>query len=261
MSAAAPANQSVARALQILHLLADAPQGLGVREMARQMGVSPSIAQRLLSTLLGAGFAEQDDLRRYRVGVQAFAVGNAYVASHELVRAAHAELRELADRHQLNGYLGVLRGREIVYLIALQSSGPIAIKSSPGARTHLHTTALGKAILAQMSDAEAASLLGPPPFARQTAKSLTRLAPLLAELKRARRDGYAVSDEENLVGVYAIGAVVRDASGAVAAALSGALPRHEVNRKSLAKLCKLICGAAERISTRLGAPASNAKGG
>ena len=74
-----------------------------------------------------------------------------------------------------------------------------------------------------MSDADAAGLLGLPPFARQTAKSQTRLAPLLADLKLARRNGYAVSDEENLVGVYAIGAVVRDASGATAAALSGAL--------------------------------------
>lgn len=252
--AANAANQSVARALQILRVLADAPDGIGVRELARSIDVSPSIAQRLISTLAEYGFAEQEPSRRYRVGVQAFAVGNAYLSAHALVRAGLAELRELAETHRLNSYLGVLRGRDVVYLIALQSSGPIAIKSSPGERTRLHTTALGKAMLAQMSDEDAARLLGPPPFERLTAKSRTRLAPLLADLHAARRSGYAISDEENLVGVYAVGAAVRDADGATVAAISGALPRHDVNRANLPKLCKLVREAAERISVRLGAP-------
>jgi DNA-binding IclR family transcriptional regulator len=253
-TAATSANQSVARALRILRTLADAQDGLGVRELARSIKVSPSIAQRLLSTLADYGFAEQEPSRRYRVGVQAYAVGNAYLSAHALVRAGLAELRELAETHQLNGYLGVLRGREVVYLIALQSSGPIAIKSSPGARTHLHTTALGKAMLAQMTDEEAARLLGPQPYARLTPRSRTRLVPLLAELALARQNGYAVSDEENLVGVYAVGAAVRDAEGATVAAISGALPRHEVNRSSMPRLCKLVRDAADRISARLGAP-------
>jgi DNA-binding IclR family transcriptional regulator len=235
-------------------VLADAKDGFGVRELARSIKVSPSIAQRLLSTLADYGFAEQEPSRRYRVGVQAFTIGNAYLSGDALVRAGLAELRELTEKHQLNGYLGVLREREVVYLIALQSSGPIAIKSSPGARTHLHTTALGKAILAQMSDEDAARLLGPQPFVRMTPRSRTRLAPLLAELNVVRRNGYAVSDEENLVGVYAIGAAVRDASGTTVAAISGALPRHEVSRASLPRLCRLVRDAAERVSARLGAP-------
>jgi len=259
MAAARPANQSVARALKILRTMAEAQDTLGVRELARAIKVSPSIAQRLLSTLADHGFAEQEPSRRYRVGAQAFAVGNAYLSAHALARAALAELRELADIHRLNSYLGVLRGREVVYLLALQSSGPIAIRSSPGELTRLHTTALGKSLLAQMSDEDAGRLLGPQPFERATARSRTRLAPLLAELQDVRRNGYAVSDEENLVGIYAIGAVVRDATGETVAAISGALPRHEVNRANLPKFCKLVRDAADRISARLGAPRGQAQ--
>ena len=69
----------------------------------------------------------------------------------------------------------------------------------------------------------------------------------------AKDNGYALSDEENLVGVYAIGAPVRDASGATVAAISGALARHELSRAKLPGLCRLVREAAERISMRLGA--------
>jgi DNA-binding IclR family transcriptional regulator len=247
------ANQSVARALQIMRVLADARESLGVREVARVIGVSPSIAQRLISTLADFGFAEQESSRRYRVGVGAFAVGNAFLSGNTLARESLPELQALADEHKLNSYLGVLRGRSIVYLAAFQSSGPIAIKSAPGAETFLHTTALGKAMLSGMSAEKAAALLGSQPYRRLTARTKTRLAPLLAELREAREQGHAISDEENLVGVYAIGAPVRDASGETVAAISGALARHELSRAKLPRLCRLVREAAERISLRLGA--------
>lgn len=247
------ANQSVARALQILRVLAGASDSLGVRDLARAIDVSPSIAQRLLATLAQFGFAEQESSRRYRVGLQAFAVGNAFLSGHVLAREGLAELRELTERHELNAYLGVLRGQSIVYLLALQSSGPIAIKSSPGSETHLHSTAMGKAMLAQMDDGAVARLLGAQPYARLTPHTRTRLAPLMADLRAAAKNGYAVSDEENLVGVYAVGAAVRDASGAVVAAISGALARHQVTRARLPVLYRLVRDAADRISTRLGA--------
>lgn len=261
MPAHALPNQSVARALQIMRVLAASRESLGVREVARVIGVSPSIAQRLISTLADFGFAEQESSRRYRVGVGAFAVGNAFLSSNTLARESLPELQALAERHHLNSYLGVLRGRSIVYLAAFQSSGPIAIKSAPGAETWLHTTALGKAILAQMPLEEAAALLGTQPYKRLTPRTKTRFAPLAAELRAAKANGYAISDEENLVGVYAIGAPVRDASGATVAAISGALARHELSRAKLPGLCRLVREAAERISMRLGAAAAPAHNG
>jgi len=253
MSALLSTNQSAARALEIMRLLAASKDGVGVREVARAIGVSPSIAQRLITTLAESGFAEQESSRRYRVGLGAFVVGNAFLSSNMLVRESYAELQSLADRHQLNCYLGKLRGSAIVYLATFQSSGPIAIKTSLGAETHLHSTALGKAILAQMPKQAARELLGAQPYLRLTARTKTRFVPLLVDLSAAREKGYAVSDEENIVGVFAIGAPVRDASGATVAAISGALARHELDRVKLPSLCRLVREAAERISIRLGA--------
>jgi DNA-binding IclR family transcriptional regulator len=252
----ASANQSVARALSILEALARAREPLGVREIAREIGVSPSIAQRLIATLASFGFAEQAASRKYAVGLRAYNVGNAFLSGNVLAREALAELERLSGEHRLNSYLGALRGRAVVYLLACQSSGPIAIRTAPGSETPLHSTALGKALLCEMPEDEVRRLLGKEPFARVTANTKTRYSQLFEELRQARRSGYAASDEENLMGVYAVGAVVRDASGAPIAAISGALPRHEVSRATLPGLCALVREAAERISQRLGAPAA-----
>jgi DNA-binding IclR family transcriptional regulator len=249
------ANQSVSRALQIMEILAESDGPLGVREVARQIRVSPAIAQRLVSALTESGFAEQEALsRRYRVGLRAFTVGSAFLSGDALVREAQPELRELSDKHGLNSYLAVRRGRSVVYLVTCQSSGPITIKTAPGALSYLHSTSLGKALLCNLPDAEIERLLGPEPYRRLTARTKTRLAPLLRELHAAARTGTTVCDEENLVGVFAIGAPVRDASGQTIAAISGALPRHDVSVSRVRAVSTLIRDAAERVSLRLGAP-------
>ena len=226
---------------------------MGVRDIARTVGLSSSIAQRLLATLADYEFAEQDSERKYGIGPRAFAVGNAFTGSNVLAREALNELQRLADDRKLNGYLGVLRKDAVVYLLACQSSGPIVINVRAGSATHLHSTALGKALLANLAEDEARRLLGKEPFSRQTPHTKTRFSALLPDLQEARRSGYAVSDEENLIGVYAVGAVIRDWTGQVVAALSGALPRHEMTRVRLPEIAAWVKEAADRISKRLGA--------
>ena len=246
-------NQSVARALQILEVLARAPEPLGIREIARAIGVAPSIAQRLVATLMQSGFAEQDATRRYGIGARAQALGNSQPTANALVREALPELEVLAREHRFNGYLGILRGTSVVYLLAFQSSGPIAINVRIGSTAPLHSTALGKALLAGLDDEEARRLLGREPYARVTPRTHRRWAALRPEIARARSTGYTVSAQENLLGIFAIGAPVIDASGAVAGAISGALSVHEAPATQKPLLIRRITDAAQRISRRLGA--------
>jgi DNA-binding IclR family transcriptional regulator len=248
-------SQSVARALGLLDTIARAKQDCGVRDLARQSGLSTSIAQRLVSTLAECGYLEQSpQSRKYRIGYKAFAVGNAYISGSDVTEASLPELRVLADRYQLNTFLGVLRDRSVIYLAAIQSSGPIRISNTPGSKAWLHSTALGKALLADLDEAEAAELLGPPPYRRLTAKTKLRWQPLLADLREVRRLGYAGCDCENLDDVFAIGAAVRDGTGRAVAAISGALARHQTSDAEARRLAQLIKDAAARISRRLGMP-------
>lgn len=247
-------SQSAARALSVLDLLGDATQELGVREIARRLGLAPSIVQRLIQTLSQYGYVEHaPGGQKYRIGYRAFQVGRGYLAHSDLHAVSLPELRGMAERDQINAFLGVLRDRSIVYLEALQSRGPITIVSAPGSRAWLHSTAFGKALLAAGSDEEAVALLGPEPFHRLTARTKTTVAEIMSDLRDVRSTGYSVSDEENIDNVFAAGAVIRDATGQAIASLSGAVPRHQLDDPGIENLCRIVVAAAERISRRLGA--------
>src|SRR6185437_11652099 len=94
----------------------------------------------------------------------------------------------------------------------------------PGSQTHLHSTAMGKALLAEMQNDEIRALLGARPLPRLTPSTKVALPQLIKEIEAVRRLGYATSEEENRQGFFSAGAVVRDVSGAAIAVISGAVP-------------------------------------
>lgn len=247
-------SQTVSRALAVLELLGQRG-ALGVREMARHFEVAPSIIQRLINSLAIAGFVEKAvENSKWKIGHKAYQVGSAFLSNTDLNAAVAPELRYLAEEKKINSFLGVEREGHIVYLAAVQSQGALSVTNSPGSRTYLHSTALGKAILADRSDSEAEELLGSAPYKQLTKKTKRSFAALLKDLKDCRRLGYAISDEENLDNVFSAGAPIRDANGITIAAISGAIPRQKLGQKTISEFCQLIKEAAARASRRLGAP-------
>lgn len=247
-------NQSVARALAILNLLASRPEPMGVRDIARQLRVAPSIAQRLIKTLANAGFLEQTGTTlRYMIGYKALQVGNAFLGQNTLHSAVMPGLYALADEH-ISSFLGVLRDRRIVYLATVQSTGPVAINHRPGAQTYLHSTAMGKALLAEMPEQEVRALLTQSPLPRLTARTKVSVTQLMAELETVRRLGYATSDEENRQGFFSVGAVVRDSSGRASAVVSGAVSTSGLTSKDRTRIARLVMEVAQNASLKLGAP-------
>lgn len=246
-------NQSLARGLTILEAFSRETPELGVRELARRCGISRSIAHRLVQTLAARGFLEQNpETLRYRIGGRAFEVGHRYATASGVEDAALPILRGLTKDHELNAYLGVLRGDHVVYLVALQSRGPIVIRATLGSRTHTHSTALGKVLLAAEPESSARALLGGRPLPRLTRATLVDVDAVMAELGEVRRRGYAVSNEENIAGVLAVGAPVCDRSGRVIAAVSGACPRYLTPDDRIAALAAAVVDAGARISRNLG---------
>lgn len=163
------------------------------------------------------------------------------------------ELYTLASRH-ITGFLGVLRDRSVVYLATVQSEGAIAITHRPGSQTHLHSTAMGKALLAEMSDEAIRALLGDQPLPKLTPKTKVSMPQLLKEIEIVRRTGYATSDEENRLGFFSAGAVVRDMTGAAVAVISGAVPTATLKPKDRSLVIEQVVQASHNASSRLGAP-------
>ena len=208
--------QTLSRGLELLKHLAAADEDMGVRELARTLALSPPMVQRLLNTLTAHGFVEQTpQTRKYAIGHRAFMVGRAYLATGGVLDAALPLLRTLVDTTELNAYVGEMRDAHALYLLVLQSKGPIAVRAVPGEHTLLHTTAMGKALLVDMAPDAVVKLLGRGPLQAKTPRSITDVSVSAEDLAAARASGVTISDEENIPGVFAAGAPLSDAHGYV----------------------------------------------
>ena len=248
-------NQSLARGLRILEAIAAHGPEMGVRELARLLELDKSIVSRLVVTLAEHGFLQKNmATRRYRVGPRAHEVGQKYAASNPLYEIANDDLHSLAEQEGLNVYLSVRSDTSVLYLCAIQSAQPSVLRIGTGVTGKLHTTAVGKVLLAAMDDDALKKLLKRLPLSRLTPHSITKESALLAELKMVRKNGYSQSDEENLVGILSIGAPIRDASGTIVAAVSTAVNKQGHDKKFFKRMVQLTEHVAGSISTKLGAP-------
>jgi DNA-binding IclR family transcriptional regulator len=251
----AAGSQSLERGLDVLEMIAAEGADVGVRELARRSGLSPTIVQRLISSLANRGYIEKNsDTARYRLGHRSLALGASGEDAFDYVVAARCELERLAHEHRLNGFVSVLRGGRAIYLLAVQADGPVAIKVSPGSEMPLHSTGAGKVLLAALSDSEARKLLGSRKLAAITPHTITDPASVIASLAKVRRQGFATVNEENIPGVLSVGAPIRDRAGSVVAALSVAFPKYLDSGLTLHSAEPLVTGAAQRISRMLGTP-------
>ena len=250
-------SQSLERGLDILEMIEAEGAELGVRELARRAELSPTIVQRLISSLAWRGYVEKNsETSRYRLGHRSLSLGASSERAFDYAVTARRELERLAREHQLNGFVSVLRGGRAIYVLAIQADGPVAIKVSPGSEMPLHSTSAGKVLLAALPDSEARKLLGGRKLAAITPHTVTDPAALIASLPRVRRQGYATVNEENSPGVLSVGAPIRDRSGGVVAALSVAFPKYLDSGLTLASVEPLVTGAALNVSRMLGMPSA-----
>lgn len=252
-------SQSLERGLDILETIEAEGADVGVREIARRLALSPTIVQRLVSSLASRGYIEKNaENARYRLGYRAMALGANGKQGADYAVAARHELERLAHDHRLNGFVSVLRGGRAVYLLAVQAEGPVGIRVSPGSEMPLHSTSAGKVLLASLEDSEARKLVGGRKLAAITAHTITDPAALLASLAKVRKQGFALVVEENIPGVLSVGAPIRDRSGGVLAALSVAFPKYLDAGLTLQSVTPLVTDAAQRISRMVGGRSASA---
>jgi IclR family transcriptional regulator, acetate operon repressor len=198
-------------ALCRLLLEVDNETGLSVTYAARALDVDKSTVSRLLGTLAAAGMVLADEeTHRYRVGPFAFQLGNRFEGA-ALARTLQPALRRLAKNTNATAQIGTLRGDHVLYLLVAQSGMRLRVVASPGDTRYIHASAMGKAMLAGMPEAESKALIAglatSPDAALPESGPNTIIDPelLQVDLARIRKRGYAISDQEAESGVSAIG--------------------------------------------------------
>ncbi|NNL68002.1 MAG: IclR family transcriptional regulator [Myxococcales bacterium] len=250
------AIQTVSNALRLLEMF-EGEERLGVTELSRRLELHKNNVFRLLATLEQAGYIEQcaeDD--QYRLGVRCLELGHSYSRSRSLLCRARPVLEQLAAELGETAHLGVEQGDFVAHMDGELPDQILVTSLRQGTRLPLHTTALGKVLLAFASDARRES------FDRdcvsggleaRTPDTVVDRDKLFEQLRTTAAQGFAVEIEECEPGLACAAAPVYDGSGQVVAGLSVSAPTARVDEDDLhTRVVPAVQAAAMELSRQLG---------
>lgn len=245
--------QSVDRALSILETLSDYNEGLGVTEISDRIGLHKSTVHRLLGTLIYKGYVTQDsESNKYKITLKLFELGNKKVEDLDILTVSKPYTKELMGKVNEVVHFVIREGNNIVYIDKVEADNTIRMASTIGRRSPLYCTAVGKAILAQLSDKEVEKIWNSSKIEKLTEFTITDLKEMKEELEKVRQKGYAIDNEENELGVRCAGAPVFNRFGKVEGAISISGPTIRITEDKAEEFAKEVVKYAGLISKELG---------
>lgn len=230
-------SRSLEYGIAILESFSRDRQALGIAEMADLVGISRSTSHRYAITLVALGYLEQNDKRKYRLSAQAADPGSAAIGAIRRVVPARIALEELRDELRQTVSMGVLDGDRVIYVHHLPShrSGQYLIDMGVGVGTHIpvYCTAIGKVLLASISDAERRALLADLDLIPQGPRSTMSKNKLRTQLDSISPREAVISDEEFREGARSIAVLVPRPAGEPALALEVTVPSSAYSAKRL----------------------------
>jgi IclR family acetate operon transcriptional repressor len=252
--------QSVDRALLIIETLAEDDEGYRLTDLAVRTGLSPSTVHRLLATLEKRRFVQFDrDESMWHIGAQSFAVGSTFVRRRNFVTQALPYLRKLRDQTRETANLAVVDDGAMVVLTRVESREIMRSVTKVGGRVPMVASGLGKALLSTYSEEDVFAIIQREGMPRLTSKSIVRAGELCKSLHDIRRQGYSVDDEEALIGLRCVSAVVYDDCSEPLAAISVSGKASRVPNDRLPVLGKLVQEVAAELTKALSGVMPQAK--
>ncbi|MFD2797648.1 IclR family transcriptional regulator [Promicromonospora vindobonensis] len=221
-------------------------------EIVTAVNLPKATVHRILTTLVERDFIQVADGGAHVPGPKILSLAGVAYDRVDISTIVQPYIDDLVRRVQCTVHVGVRSGDEIIYLVRTDSDKPYRMPSRVGAAIPLHTSAIGKAILARLDDDAIERFVNRAGLPRRTARSLTTLDELRAELADIREDGYAFDREENVPGVVCIGTAVRDHTGHSNYGLSISSLALEHTEGQLAAMAGDLRKAAADITHALG---------
>jgi IclR family pca regulon transcriptional regulator len=232
-------SRSLEYGVAILESFSRERQELGIAALADLVGISRSTTHRYATTLVALGYLEQDTKRKYRLSTRAAGPGSAAIAAVRLQVHARAVLEELREQTGHTVSMGVLDGTRVIYVYRLFGHRPgqhaIDAGLGVGANVPVYCTALGKVLLASLSDAECREVLAGLRLTRHGPRTIVDKDALVAELDRISPRGVVVSDEEMVRGARSIALLVPRPSGEHQLAVDVTVPSSTYTVEQLVK--------------------------
>jgi len=245
---------AAAQALAVLQYLGAQAQPTAAAAISRDLDLPRSTTYHLLDTLVQAGFvAHLPEERRYALGVAAYELASGYSRQTSLQRLARMPLAVLVDSVGQNAHLAIMHGRDVIYVIEERAIGRPPLITDVGVRLPAQLTASGRAMLAQMPQAQVRALYSEPDsFVLRNdlgPRSYTALRHLLVD---TRRQGFASEDGEVTPDFASVAVAVTDRTGYPVAAVAVTFPSAEADEGERTRLAARVAKTAAELSRRLG---------
>ncbi|MEQ8896843.1 MAG: IclR family transcriptional regulator [Roseovarius sp.] len=244
--------KSLDRAMLVFEHLSRS-KGRMLTELADDLTQSPATVYRVLVTLETRGLVEFDPAEQlWHIGAQAFVIGAGFLRRTSLVERARPILRRLMELTGETANLGREQDGQVLFLSQVETNATIRAFFPPGTLAEMHSSGIGKVLLAQMPEDRVARILSDHPMQAFTANTLTDPASLARELATIREQGFSIDAEERNEGMRCIAAPVFDHSRTAVAGLSVSGPTSRVSEDKTEEFSRAVLHAAQDLSAALG---------
>ena len=245
--------QSIDRALQVLELFSLEKPEWGITEISKALNIYKSNVHNVLTTLAEKGFVIKDSKTdKYKLGIKFFELGSIVIKNMDLRKIAHPYIEELSKEFNETVHLGVLDKGRVVSIEREESDKSLCSHVEIGKRTPLHCTAVGKAIMAYLSEDEINLIIREKGLEKFTENTITTKKDLENEFKKIREQGYAVDKIEHEEGVRCVAGSIRDYTGKVVASMSVSGPAFRINESNIPNIAKKVKEYCDYISKEMG---------
>jgi IclR family transcriptional regulator, pca regulon regulatory protein len=249
--------EALAKGLRLLSFFSADRPALRIKDLVELSGIPMPTVFRLVVTLEGEGYLERTPEGLVRPGTGVLALGFAAMQGLDLVQTSSSIVRELASTTGETVNLGVLYGDQVLFVARVPTrTSLVSADIRIGSTVPAVYSSIGKVLLAHLDDGELSELITDASFRGTLGpRAVQTLGALRPQLESARRRGYLVQRDEAMPGLSSIAAPVRQAGGAVVAAVNVAVPSSEYTNKHLVDgfLSPLLVACRE-ITIRLGGP-------
>lgn len=243
---------SVLKVFGILQALGE-ERDIGITELSQRVMMSKSTVYRFLQTMKSLGFvAQEGESEKYSLTLKLFELGAKALQNVDLIRSADIQMRELSRQTRETIHLGALDEDGIVYIHKIDSMYNLRMHSRIGRRNPLHSTAIGKVLMAWGDRSEVDALMAEIEFTRSTDNTILTAQALYSALEIVREQGYGEDIEEQEQGLRCIAVPVFDRFGVVTAGLSISFPTIRFSEESKSEYVRMLHIAARNISQQLG---------
>ena len=242
---------SVKKAFAILSAISSSKDGLGVSELAKKLKIAKSTVHGMTSTLEDLGAVMRDPLtKKYKLGFTLLEIGRSAYSQIDLQTSARPVTEELMEKTRTSVFLGILNGRQVTILDIVESRQDLNITAPVGSTIPLFAGAVGKVFLASMAEEQAARIIKSKSLPRFTENSIVDTALYFQELRQVREKGYAVDDEEYILGVRAVASPLMGL-GQLRSAIWAVGFKASLDEKKMQTLTGETHKAAKTISRRI----------